>query len=125
MQTAAVKYTLRAFAHDMPGEPGRVLTHVNNVVCGEMSSLDGFITLFYGVLDTRTGELIYANAGHEPPLLRRAADGDIVPLDGTDGMVLGCLPGLPYDERTLTLAPGDFLLLYTDGVDRVPRRQGR
>ena len=75
MQTAAVKYTLRAFAHDMPLEPGRVLAHVNNVLCGEMSVPDGFVTLFYGVLDTHSGELVYANAGHEPPLCRRAADG--------------------------------------------------
>ena len=116
MQTATVKYSLRAFAHDMRGEPGRVLTHVNNVLCNEMSTVEGFVTLFYGVLDTHTGVLIYASAGHEPPLLRRAADGTIVPLDGTDGMVLGCLPGLTYGEGTLTLAPDDFLLLYTDGA---------
>ncbi|MBV9852514.1 MAG: SpoIIE family protein phosphatase, partial [Armatimonadetes bacterium] len=116
MQTATVKYTLRAFAHDMPDEPGRVLAHVNDVLCSAANPMEGFITLFYGVLNTRTGALSYASAGHEPPLLRRAADGAVVTLSGCDGMVLGCVPALPYGERALTLAPGDFLLLYTDGV---------
>ena len=115
MQTATVKYTLRSFAHDMPGSPAAVLTHVNDVLCSQMSALEGFITLFYGVLDTRSGELAYASAGHEPPLLRRA-DGTTVALDDSDGMVLGCLPGIPYGECSLTLYPEDFLLLYTDGV---------
>lgn len=116
VQTATVKSTLRAFAHDLPGEPSQVLAHVNDVVCSEVGHLDGFVTLFYGVLDTRTGALVYANAGHEPPLLRRAADGSCVALDEADGMVLGCLPGVVFSECALTFQPGDSLLLYTDGV---------
>ncbi len=117
VQTAAVKYTLRAFAHRHPDAPGRVLSLVNDVLCSGMSARDGFITLFYGSLDTGTGELTWANAGHEPPLLRRADGGDAaLPLEADDGMALGVLPGVPYEDHALVMAPGDLLLLYTDGV---------
>lgn len=124
VQTAAVKFTLRAFAHHYPASPARVLAQVNEVLCSDMNKRDGFITLFFGTLDTRTGELVWASAGHEPPLLRRAADDTVLALDDADGMVLGCLPGVPYEESALILAPDDLLLLYTDGVTEARDPQG-
>ena len=81
-----------------------------------MSSHDGFVTLFYAVLDTRTGELVYANAGHEPPLVREAATGEVRPLPPCDGLAFGAMGGVVYEECRDTLAPGDLLLLYTDGL---------
>ena len=81
-----------------------------------MSSHDGFVTLFYGVLDTDTGEVLYASAGHEPPLHHSAQTGQAHPLPPCDGLALGCLPGVVYEECRLTLSPGDQLLLYTDGL---------
>jgi serine phosphatase RsbU (regulator of sigma subunit) len=116
VQTAMLKYTLRGFALETPDEPGRVLARVNDVLCSPMSSHDGFVTLFYGVIDTLTGEFLYANAGHEPPLLRAAATSEVCPLPFCDGLALGALAGVPYEQCQSFLAPGDLLLLYTDGL---------
>jgi len=116
VQTAMLKYTLRGFALETPDDPSRVLARVNDVLCSPMSSHDGFVTLFYAVLDTRTGEMVYANAGHEPPLVRVAATGDVRPLPLGDGLAFGAMGGVVYEERRDALAPGDLLLLYTDGL---------
>ncbi|MGI4791802.1 MAG: GAF domain-containing SpoIIE family protein phosphatase [Janthinobacterium lividum] len=116
VQTAMLKYTLRGFALETPNSPGQVLARVNDVLCSPMSSHDGFVTLFYGVLNTDTGEMAYASAGHEPPLLRVAQTGLVDGLPASDGLALGCLPGVPFGECLMTFAPGDLLLLYTDGL---------
>ncbi len=72
------------------------------------------MTLFYGVLDPRSGELAWCNAGHNPPFLVRRK-GDIVPLDG-GGPVLGVVPAMCYEEQRGSMEPGDVLVLYSDGV---------
>ena len=125
VQTALLKYTLRAFALENPDAPAQTLARVNDVLCSPMSSHDGFVTLFYGVLDTRTGALSYANAGHEPPLCRRAGAEVAEELPLGDGLALGALPGAPYEQREATLAPGDLLLLYTDGLTEARTADGR
>ncbi len=116
VQTAMLKYTLRGFAIETPSSPSEVLARVNDVLCSPMSSHEGFVTLFYGVLNTDTGELVYASAGHEPPLHRAVQTGLATPLPAGDGLALGVLPGCPYEDCFLTFAPGDLLLLYTDGL---------
>jgi serine phosphatase RsbU (regulator of sigma subunit)/pSer/pThr/pTyr-binding forkhead associated (FHA) protein len=73
-----------------------------------------FITLFFGVLDSATGEMQYTNAGHNPPLLIRA-DGKLETLSG-GGTVLGMLPELGYEQRSCKLEPGDMLAIFSDGV---------
>jgi len=116
VQTAMLKYTLRGFALENPDAPAQVLARVNDVLCSPMSSHDGFVTLFYAVLDTRTGEMVYANAGHEPPLLREAATGEVRPIPQGDGLAFGAMGGVVYEECRAALSPGDLLLLYTDGL---------
>jgi anti-sigma regulatory factor (Ser/Thr protein kinase) len=74
-----------------------------------------FLTAWGGILDTATGRLQYINAGHNPPLVRRA-DGTVEWLREKSGPMLAVLPGTAYKLRTATLAPGDTLFLYTDGV---------
>src|SRR5207247_4107023 len=74
-----------------------------------------FVTAFYGVLSPDTGELVYANAGHDCPLWYQAAERLCTPLD-TTGMALGMDPESCYLPRRFLLQPGDVLLLYTDGV---------
>jgi phosphoserine phosphatase RsbU/P len=74
-----------------------------------------FITFFMGVIDPKTGELVYTNAGHNPPVVVRA-DGEFETLTGAGGVILGILPLATYQEARTTLNPGDVLVLFSDGV---------
>ena len=116
VQTAMVKYTLRGFAYEAPSAPAAVLGRVNDVLSAETSGFEGFVTLFFGVLNTESGDFSYSSAGHEPPLWRDAATGSVSPLGCESGLPLGSLPGGGYDTRSRHFAPGDMLLLYTDGL---------
>ena len=73
-----------------------------------------FVTFFYAELDHARGRLRYVNAGHNFPRLRRAS-GELVPLD-VGGMPLGLFEGLPYEEGEQSFAPGDALLLFSNGI---------
>jgi len=90
-----------------------ILAAVNHFLW-ESTAADQFVTAFYGVLNREKGLLTYGNAGHDPPVLIRA-DGEVEKLPAT-GIVLGAFSEAVYEERTITLKPGDALLLYTDGV---------
>ena len=94
-------------------EPGQCVGHVNKLLCGDNTS-GLFVTLFYGILDTGTGEIAYTNAGHNPPL--HLSPGSAVPLENQGGLVLGVDESVKYKTSTLTLQPGESLFLYTDGV---------
>ena len=74
-----------------------------------------FITLFIGILNVDSGELLFTNAGHNPPYLIRH-DSRPELLDNRHGSMVGALEHLEYKEDTLTLGSGDLLFLYTDGV---------
>jgi serine phosphatase RsbU (regulator of sigma subunit)/pSer/pThr/pTyr-binding forkhead associated (FHA) protein len=89
------------------------VTKLNNAVARNCPA-GKFITFFMGVLDPATGEFVYCNAGHNPPLLVRA-DGTVDKLDA-GGIVLGILPFSPYEEQTAVVGPGDVIVLYSDGV---------
>jgi serine phosphatase RsbU (regulator of sigma subunit) len=103
--------------------PGQCLAAANELLC-QQNPLDLFVTVFYGILDIETGELRYANGGHNPPLLART-DGTVASLPGTGGMAMGVMRGLTYKEDSVTLTPGDTLLLYTDGISEAMDRDGR
>lgn len=77
-----------------------------------------FITFFMGILDPHTGELIYASAGHNPPLLIRAKGGYETLAAG--GVVLGILPAARYEESRITVERGDVLVMFSDGVTEAP-----
>ena len=83
-----------------------------------------FVTLFLGILDTDTGELVYTNAGHNPPYLRRD-DGKLERLDTRHGPVVGAMPDLTYQESQLQLHKGDIVLTYTDGVTEAMDPDGK
>ena len=95
--------------------PGDVLFRANNDLCHENES-GMFCTLFYGILDTETGEMIYANAGHNPPYQVRP-DGDASQIEPTGGIALGVMDEMPFETSTLILSKGDSIYLYTDGVN--------
>jgi len=95
-------------------DPAECLAYTNNALCAQ-NPLDLFVTVFYCILDPKTGVLHYANGGHNLPYIRRAA-GPVEALDGAGGLVLGAMPGARYQTHTVQLLRGDRLVLYTDGV---------
>src|SRR6185295_2360554 len=90
----------------------RLLSEVNRTLCGSFES--GFVTATYVYLDTAAGELTAGNAGHPAPLLRRAS-GELREVGGR-GPILGRFASARFEAETLPLAPGDRLVLYTDGL---------
>lgn len=94
--------------------PSQCLTAINAILCRE-NPLELFVTIFYGVLDVQTGELRYVNAGHNPPY-RVTRGGDILTIPGTEGIAAGIIDNIDYTEKAVTLANGDSLFLFTDGV---------
>jgi sigma-B regulation protein RsbU (phosphoserine phosphatase) len=96
-----------------PGNLAELMTRLNKATCAKCPS-NRFITFFFCVLDTNTGELTFANAGHNPPIVVRAS-GKVELLEG-GGPVLGILPIAPYSEMRVILERGDMLVLYSDGV---------
>jgi sigma-B regulation protein RsbU (phosphoserine phosphatase) len=93
--------------------PAALVTRLNRLVAANCPS-NRFITFFAGTLDPATGGFTYCNAGHNPPLVMRSS-GTVERLtDG--GLILGILPQAVYQESACTLAPGDALVLFSDGV---------
>ena len=93
-----------------------IITHVNE----ELSTVNRAsmsVTLFMGILNIKTGRLVYTNAGHKSPYLKRGT-GVIERLDRIHGPIIGIAPGMVFKEDNTTLSKNDMLLLYTDGVTR-------
>ena len=109
---STVASSVRAFA-DGAHTPREVVAQVNRAAV-RSSAAGKFVTFFYAELDHAHGRLRYVNAGHNFPRLRRAS-GELVPLD-KGGMPLGLFEGLPYEEGEQAFAPGDALLLFSDGI---------
>ena len=94
--------------------PGDVLKEVNDLL-RETNETEMFVTLLYGIYDPASGDFIYANGGHNEPLLVRP-DGRSTLIPRTGGIILGVMGGMDFDHNTVRLEPGDTLFLYTDGV---------
>jgi len=92
--------------------PGQVLERVNEMLCPDIPS-KMFVTCLYAVLEPASGRLNFANAGHNLPY-QRTAHG-VIELRAT-GMPLGLMPGMVYEEKEATLAPGESLLFSSDGL---------
>lgn len=103
---------VRAFAQE-GAAPASVCASVNRLLCRNMAS-GRFATFCYARIDSDSRQVVYSNAGHNPPLLVRG-DGTTATL-GQGGMVLGIFPDNVYEQATLAVAPGDRLVFYTDGI---------
>jgi len=101
--------------------PAGTLKDVNQQLLAHSTS-DMFVTVFYAVLDPESWEITYANAGQNPPLVRRAMGG-IEKLART-GMALGVIEELPLTDASLTFSTRDSLVIYTDGVTDALNSQG-
>jgi len=102
--------------------PGDCLRHVNTLLCLD-NEAEMFVTIFYGILNTRTGQLDYSNGGHNLPYLLRTT-GAVEQLPGTGGMALGIFEGLAYAAKQTVLGPGEAFFLYTDGITEAERADG-
>ena len=103
--------------------PAEIFTQANKRITAQ-NDQDIFLTAFLAVLDLTTGRLICANAGHEHPLIFRRAEGRYAWLEAGHGLPLGAMPNSRYREQTFQIAPGDRLLLYTDGVSEAENSRG-
>lgn len=94
-----------------------------NPIISRDSQTGMFVTVFYGVLDNEKRTLDYVNAGHNPPLIFRTGKDEPEELAAT-GIALGLSEDAPYDQGTIMLAPGDLVVMYTDGVTEANNDQG-
>ena len=94
--------------------PGEILAKTNDAICAN-NQAEMFVTIWVGILEISTGKLVFANAGHEYPALKRAG-GSFELVKDKHSFVIGGMPGLKYAQHELQLNPGDKLFLYTDGV---------
>ncbi len=98
-----------------PGmDPADILAKVNTELCVDNEQLL-FVTMFCAILDFTTGDLVFSNAGHNPPVLLRQG-GTTEFLDVPRGLFLGIMEETAYRTGRIALAPGDALVVYTDGV---------
>lgn len=108
------KTLIRVIATRLKGEPGKTIEEANDILCEDNDTCN-FVTTFYAVFDPEDGSFVYVNGGHPLPLLVHP-DGctEFLPLTG--GCALGVMDGVPFAQKRITLQPGDYLIMYTDGV---------
>jgi predicted ester cyclase len=110
---ATTRGMLRAVVQSVES-PGEVLARVNEALVAEIPP-NMFVTCLYVILETKSGSLRYANAGHDPPYLRHHGGGDAEELRAR-GLPLGLMSNMPYEEKEAVLGVGDNALFYSDGL---------
>lgn len=102
--------------------PDACLQTINNAVA-EDSTSGMFVTIFYAVIDTRSGTLEYCSAGHNPAYVL-SANGGVRDLENVGGIPVGAMSDFEYKSKTVVLQPGDTVFLYTDGVTEAENPTG-
>lgn len=110
---AVCRTMLKAIGSEVK-DPAECITKVNNMLIPE-SDISTFVTVFYGLLNIKTGELFYCNGGHNLPYILRS-DGTVDELNNVGGLLLGKFEDAPYDQDSIKLNPGDSIVTFTDGV---------
>jgi sigma-B regulation protein RsbU (phosphoserine phosphatase) len=113
---------MRSYTYDVASSAD-ALSMVNEILCDNVHSND-FVTMFYTVMDSKTGKLNYASAGHNPMLHFDKSEMMVRTLTA-GGMFLAAFPGVEYEECSVQLDEGDILFMYTDGLVEAmnPRRE--
>jgi sigma-B regulation protein RsbU (phosphoserine phosphatase) len=125
---AICQSNLRHFARHVDS-PARVLSELNEVMLGEMRP-EMFVTIIFAVIDTKSGQLIFARGGHELPIVIRSGENGDARSEfiESDGIALGMVPCEIFDlavtDTTVPFEKGDILALYTDGVTEVVNSNG-
>jgi len=112
VDTAFIKYSIRTLVGESR-DPGRTLTRFAKLFERNIEMRETFVVLFLGVIDTQSGEVRYASAGHEPAWARLG--GEILPIAPT-GPIVGIIDDVEYETKVLRLGAGDALLITTDGL---------
>lgn len=115
---ASTRAIMRAAAREAKN-PGQALARANDLLYPDMPR-NMFVTCLYAILDPQTGRLEYANAGHSVPLRRH--EGEVTEVRA-EGMPLGLLSRIVYEEKETNLAPGEMLFLYSDGLVEARNRR--
>ncbi len=110
---AVTKTLIKSRATDDPSTAS-IVTHVNDELSSDNPN-KMFVTLFIGILNIRSGEFDYTNAGHNPPYLMRTG-GPPEAMSARHGPIVGAVNGMVYRKGTDVMHPGDILHMYTDGV---------
>ncbi|PWN05782.1 PP2C family protein-serine/threonine phosphatase [Rhodohalobacter mucosus] len=110
---AVCRTMLKAIGSEVK-DPAECITKVNNMLIPE-SDISTFVTVFYGLLNIKTGKLSYCNGGHNLPYILRS-DGTVDELNNVGGLLLGKFEDAPYDQDSIDLHPGDSIVTFTDGV---------
>jgi len=113
MFMAVTRTVIRATARQVEYGPGECLQVVNDTLV-EATDGEMFVTVFYGVYDTRDGSFVYANGGHNSPALVTRDGVERIPLTG--GVALAMFDGLTYEEAAVTVPADGKLFIYTDGI---------
>jgi len=112
---AITRTLLRAKSMNMKDiSPGKIITSMDCDLCTDNDAAM-FVTFFYFILNLKTGELEYCNAGHNPPFILDET-GEITALDTVHGFPLGVMEAEPYQTGKVKIRPGTRIVLYTDGV---------
>jgi sigma-B regulation protein RsbU (phosphoserine phosphatase) len=113
---------LRAQAQGTGGASG-MLTALNRILYDDLTRAELFISMFYVTIDLSGKILTYASAGHNQPLLVRSGSGICEELDA-EGLIIGVRPEVLFEEKSISLASGDVIVFYTDGVTETSRGDG-
>jgi sigma-B regulation protein RsbU (phosphoserine phosphatase) len=122
-QTAFIRYTIRALALESDFDPAVVLAKFNAMYFRTVKDDEAFVVLILGIIDSRTGDLRYASAGHEPAFIRRC-NGRLALLEPT-GPIIGAAPFSAYSSDVVRLDPGDIAVWTTDGMTESRDRERR
>jgi len=93
--------------------PAEIVTRVNQELC-ENNDTMMFVTLIFGIIDPKSGAVVLCNAGHDPAY--RLSEAGVIAVEAPQGMALGIMSTWAYETAVLTLAPGEALYLFTDGI---------
>lgn len=122
----AVTHSIAHSFPDPPCCPAKMLSYVNERLCRAYTTNGStFVTAFYGVYDPDTRELSYACAGHNPPRVKRCADGSVFSLDAAGGLPMGIEASEVYEPAKQTFQPGDQIIFYTDGITEAMNPDGQ
>lgn len=114
---------IRTYAVEYDAEPEVVFFAANRRLLSDARA-NLFVTAFYGILDPDTGILTFCNAGHNPPLIIRSEGKDTVEMLKRTGMAIGIEENATWSQSSISINPGDFLVLYTDGIPEAQDAMG-